>query len=125
MKLLIAGSRTLQPSFDEITKLLHKYTLPVTEIVSGGAKGVDAQAFAWAKEQGVQQVVFYPGWLQHGRNYAGFVRNNKMAAYADALLAIWDGQSTGTKHMINAMKELGKPVYVESPTAESSHVETP
>ena len=53
-----------------------------------------------------------PGWLQHGKHYAAFGRNIKMAFYADALLAIWDGKSKGTKHMIESMQELEKPVKV-------------
>lgn len=55
---------------------------------------------------------FVPGWGLHGKRYAAFVRNNEMAFFADALLAIWDGKSPGTRHMINAMRELGKPVKV-------------
>lgn len=35
-----------------------------------------------------------------------------MAGYADALIAIWDGKSRGTAHMIETMKKLGKPTFV-------------
>lgn len=31
---------------------------------------------------------------------AGFKRNVRMAKYADALVAFWNGKSPGTKHMI-------------------------
>lgn len=113
MKLLIAGSRTIEISNSELSLLIHKYDLMETEIVSGGAIGIDTCAINWAKEVGIQHTIFYPGWKQHGKFYAAYVRNNKMANYADILLAIWDGKSRGTKHMIDAMRELGKPVYVE------------
>ena len=43
---------------------------------------------------------------------AGFKRNMKMAEYADVLLAIWDGESKGTKHMIDSMLLLRKPVVI-------------
>ncbi len=35
-----------------------------------------------------------------------------MAEYADALVAVWDGKSTGTGNMIQTMKDVGKPTYV-------------
>ena len=35
-----------------------------------------------------------------------------MAENADALLAIWDGESRGTKHMIDTAREKGLEVYV-------------
>ena len=35
-----------------------------------------------------------------------------MANYADALLAIWDGKSKGTGHMIRQMVLLDKPIYI-------------
>jgi len=40
------------------------------------------------------------------------MRNREMAKYADCLLAIWDGISTGTGNMIYEMRALGKPVKV-------------
>lgn len=50
-----------------------------------------------------------------GKEYnilAGYQRNERMAVYADALVAFWDGKSKGTKHMIELMEELGKPVVI-------------
>lgn len=112
MRLLIAGSRNLEPDLNYLDSLIKSLPFTTTCIVSGGAKGVDTQAELWAKQAGLQHVIFYPGWLQHGKKYAGYVRNMNMADYADALLAIWDGKSPGTKHMINEMKARGKPVHV-------------
>ena len=43
-------------------------------------------------------------WDLDGKS-AGFKRNVKMAEYADALVAFWDGESKGTKHMIETAKE--------------------
>lgn len=111
MKLLIAGSRTLEPSIDFICSCVKDEAI-ITRIVSGGARGVDTQAIEYAKYLGIPCTIFIPGWGLHGKRYAGYVRNNEMAFYADALLAIWDGGSRGTRHMIEAMKELGKPVKI-------------
>ena len=43
---------------------------------------------------------------------AGQYRNWEMAEYADGLLALWDGESRGTLHMIDCMRRLGKPYEV-------------
>lgn len=73
---------------------------------------MDLAGERWAESQGLPYVRFVPGWGLHSKRYAAFIRNNDMAFYGDALLAIWDGSSKGTRHMIEAMKELGKPVKV-------------
>jgi hypothetical protein len=49
---------------------------------------------------------------------AGFVRNEQMGNYANILIAIWDGKSKGTEHMITYMKKLNKPVFVHILTGE-------
>ena len=51
-----------------------------------------------------------PRWNRYGRK-AGILRNRKMAKYADALIAVWDGLSRGTANMIAEMEALGKPVF--------------
>lgn len=71
----------------------------ITEVVSGGAKGVDSLGEVWAHSMGVPVKVFPADWDKHGKK-AGFVRNAEMAEYADALIAVWDGQSRGTYDMI-------------------------
>ena len=43
---------------------------------------------------------------------AGHARNRDMGDYADALIALWDGQSKGTKGMIDYAKKKGLEVYV-------------
>jgi len=111
MILIIAGSRNVRITVEDIDRVLRSTRNPVTEIVSGGARGPDTTAIAWAVREGMQHVVFHPGWKQHGRA-AGGVRNLKMANYADALLAFWDGKSNGTRNMIEHMRGLGKPVHV-------------
>lgn len=43
---------------------------------------------------------------------SGPIRNGEMAKYADALIAMWDGTSTGTKNMIDQATKHGLKVYV-------------
>ena len=55
--------------------------------------------------------MFNADWNKHGRA-AGPMRNKQMADYADVLIAVWDGQSKGTKNMIDQMNKLNKPVFI-------------
>ena len=112
MKLIVAGSR------DGWTEDMIHYLLDesieaskVTEIVSGGARGVDKYGETWAYENNVEVKLFPANWKEYGKS-AGYRRNTDMARYADALIAFWDGQSKGTEHMINIMSDLQKPTMV-------------
>ena len=53
-----------------------------------------------------------PACWYYARRRAGFLRNEDMLAIADALVAFWDGESHGTKHMIEISQEKGIPVWV-------------
>ncbi len=83
----------------------------ITEIVSGAAKGVDTIGEVIGNEFNIPVVKFPAEWDKYGRS-AGFIRNEQMAKYADALIAVWDGRSNGTKHMINTAKKLGLKIYI-------------
>ena len=112
MKLLIAGSRNLLPRIKFLDTLVWEQCgLEPTEIISGGAKGVDSQAKEYAEALCLPFKVFEADWDKYGKS-AGYRRNKIMATYADELLAIWDGESKGTSHMIDIMHELGKPVHI-------------
>jgi hypothetical protein len=110
MKLIVAGGRDFTDNellYKKLDKLLE--SLPITEIVAGGATGADRLGVEWAIERGVTFKEFNADWRHHGKK-AGPIRNRQMAEYADSLIAFWDGQSRGTKHMIQYMKyEMKKP----------------
>lgn len=110
MRVIIAGSRTIRDMgvLEEAMRLCGHY---VDEVVSGGARGVDQLAVVWAKLNGVPYRVFKADWNEHGKA-AGPIRNTEMSRHADALIAIWDGESRGTKDMIQQMEALGKPVFI-------------
>ena len=106
MKLAIIGSR-------KITQIaLNKY-IPdgVTEIVSGGADGVDTLAREFANKKGLPLVEFLPKYNLYGRA-APIKRNEEIAKYADEALAFWDGTSKGTQYTIKFFEKLGKKVTV-------------
>ena len=104
-KLIIAGTRTFndyQLLRDYTDKLLVNIKEPI-EIVSGHARGADALGERYAMEKGYALKIFPAEWDVYGK-LAGFRRNVQMAEYADALLAFHDGESSGTKHMIETMR---------------------
>lgn len=83
----------------------------ITEIISGTARGVDSIAESIAVTKGYPTKLFPADWDKYGKP-AGAIRNKQMAEYADVLIAIWDGQSKGTKNMIETMNRLNKPVLL-------------
>jgi hypothetical protein len=114
MKVIIAGSRGIVDY--NLVKGAIEYGIKhlgitPTEVVSGGARGIDRLGERFAKEKGITIKQFIPDWDGEGKK-AGILRNKDMGDYADALISIWDGQSRGTKQMIEYMKSLGKPVYI-------------
>lgn len=115
MKVIFAGGRDVP---DEKAKHLvvdayfdSPFRRKLTEVVEGGASGIDAMARRIATNTTIKVKTFHADWKTHGKA-AGPIRDKQMAEYADALIAIWDGQSRGTKNMIETMQKLGKPVYV-------------
>jgi len=110
MKVIIAGSRNITDQ-DQVDEIIWGSPYKITEGVSGNARGVDTLGANWCIEQEIPVAHFPADWATHGK-YAGYLRNEQMAKYADALIAVWDGESKGTKHMIDTMTKLNKPVYV-------------
>lgn len=110
MKVIIAGSRTItDPKI--LAEAITASGFEITEVVSGGAQGVDTLGECWASDNGRKVTCFPAKWKIHGRS-AGPIRNGQMAEYAEALIAIWDGKSRGTQNMIVQAKCLGLKVYV-------------
>jgi len=112
MKYIIAGMRDFHDYeyFRAYMKLLSPF-LEITEVVSGGAKGVDAMGEYWSKENDIKLKVFTAEWDKLGKR-AGHVRNHKMAMYADGLIAFWNGSSRGTADMIKTAQKEGLEGYV-------------
>ena len=114
-RLIIAGGRdfTNYKLLEEKVLSLYESSLKGYElyIVSGGARGADRLGERFAREHGGVPYLFPAEWDKYGKS-AGFRRNQQMADFADGLLAFWDGESRGTKHMINCMEQLGKPVQI-------------
>lgn len=83
----------------------------ITEVVSGGCRGVDWLGEEVAQARGIPLEICRAEWGRHGRA-AGPIRNQKMADYADALVAVWDCKSKGTADMIRRAHKSGLRVFV-------------
>jgi hypothetical protein len=118
MRLIIAGSRDFSPSIALIDHVVRSHgRYKPTELISGGCRGVDQSAEAWAREEGIPIKRFDADWQAVGRA-AGPLRNRAMAEYAgawtnSALIAFWNGTSRGTKNMIDEARRHKLFVYVE------------
>lgn len=106
MKTAVIGSRNLM--VENLEKYLPKGT---TEIVSGGAKGIDTCAREYALANGLKLKEFMPEYEKYGRA-APLKRNLQIIAYADEVVAFWDGQSRGTKYVIEQCRKQNKKVTV-------------
>ena len=119
-KVIIAGSRGFT-DYKLLEDLLDRKFSKVTDthkvvIVSGTAKGADKLGELYAKNKGYPVHPFPADWHLHGKS-AGYKRNKRMAQYADALVAFYDGSSKGTGHMINLAKD-----YISEPMNIHVHV---
>lgn len=106
MKVAVIGSRTLMIS--DFSKYLPAET---KELVSGGARGIDSCAARFAKAHGLKLKEFLPDYEQFGKR-APLLRNLEIIDYADLVLAFWDGESRGTRFVIENCKKKGKPIRV-------------
>ena len=106
MKVAVIGSRNLRVEY------LEAFIPPeTTEIVSGGAKGIDTCAREFAEANEYTYTEFLPDYDKHGKA-APLRRNDEIIEYSDLVLAFWDGKSRGTKYVIGACKNRGVSVKV-------------
>ena len=110
MKLIIAGSRTFT-DYQLLCQTLAPERHRITEVIHGGARGADQLGFRWALQHHIRSRCFAAAWERFGKA-AGVRRNHQMAQAGDLLIAFWDGQSAGTAHMVQCMRQRGKPVVV-------------
>ena len=109
MKVAVIGSRHAPASVSR--RILEELPFNVSEIVSGGAEGVDRLAERVADILGIPVRVFQPDYQRYGRR-APLVRNEQIVEYADQVLAFWDGESRGTQSMIECAKDENIPCTV-------------
>lgn len=114
MKILVAGSRGVT-DYEVVRRAFiesgfwkqYKHSI---EIVSGTARGVDRLGEEFAARNSLAVHRFPADWDTYGKR-AGYIRNVHMAEFVKEhnglVLAIWDGESPGTKHMIDIARDKG------------------
>ena len=107
MKVAVIGSRGL--TVDDLVSYLPP---DVTEIVSGGARGIDTCARLYAQKHGLRLTEFLPQYDRYPGRIAPLRRNDTIIAYADVVLAFWDGVSRGTKYVIDHCEKENVPCRV-------------
>ena len=106
MRVAVIGSRGLM--VENLEDYLPKET---TEIVSGGARGIDACAREYAQRHGLRLAEYLPEYSKYRRG-APLKRNITIIENADLVLAFWDGMSRGTKYVIDNCKKRNIPVEI-------------
>ncbi len=106
MKVAVIGSRNLS-----VNTLKRYLPADTTEIVSGGARGVDTCAERYARAVGLKLTLFLPDYDNYGKG-APLRRNLKIIDYADCVFAFWNGTSHGTRYVIEHCRKQGKPLYI-------------
>ena len=116
MRIVIAGSRGFTDY--QIAKAYIDFCLSNIRreneivILSGGAKGADTLGEQYAKENGFEIERYLADWDTYGKS-AGPRRNRIMAEVCDCVICFWDGESRGTRSMIEYAKEYGKPIRIK------------
>ena len=122
MKVIIAGSR-VGFSYEDFCAAVrhaikgHPEFKNITEVVQGGAIGVDHYGQVWANLKQIPVKCFPAKWALYGKS-AGYKRNEEMADYVSpdgGLIAVWDGKSKGTKHMIDIAQRKNLLTFVYMP----------
>lgn len=110
MKVAIVGSRDL------IIKNLGNY-LPdgTTEIVSGGAKGIDTCAKEYAEIHGVKLTEFLPMYDKYPERFAPLKRNDEIIEYSDMVLVFWNGKNRGSAYVIKKCRDRNVAYIVFKP----------
>jgi len=107
---IIAGSRSIA-EFKFVQEAVEKSGFDISTVISGTANGVDKLGELWARRNGIEVERYPAEWDKYGKS-AGYRRNVQMAKVADSLIAVYDGKSRGTKHMIDIATTSGLKTFV-------------
>lgn len=116
-RVIVAGSRSfsdygvLGKELDKLFAENDEFVGKEIKIISGMARGADTLAIDYADKRKLTKILFPANWKRYPRA-AGFLRNEDMLLLATHLVAFWDGDSSGTRHMIEIAKGKGIPVWV-------------
>ena len=104
MKVAIIGSRHVKNPKVILKKIVEELPAECTEIVSGGAEGTDKLAEKFAMENNFKFTEI--------SSESPLEKSQKLADYADCLIAFWDCTSKGTAVIISTFTKVSKHVKI-------------
>lgn len=118
MKCIICGSRDIN-DYELLKSAIKESGFNITEVISGCAFGADRLGERWARENDVKLSQYPAEWELYGK-LAGRIRNMKMLTLIlppenGCVIALWDGESKGTAHMVEITKKANVKLFVKSP----------
>jgi hypothetical protein len=113
MKVIIAGSREIENVNVDAAVTASGFRGEIDEVVSGGALGVNRAGEDWAVLSHIPVKLFAADWARFGKS-ADVKRNEEMVEYADALVLIWNGKSTGIRSLRDTAIRHGLKVFVQT-----------
>lgn len=112
MKVIIARFRTIT-SQAIVNQAVDDSGFKPTEIICGGATGVDSVGHEWARTHAIPVILVTPEWSIYGSS-AGPKRNRRMAELAGkdgGLILVWDGKSRGSASMKREANRIGIKIF--------------
>lgn len=112
MTTLVTGSRSIDSPLI-VTRAINESPWDIEHIIHGDASGVDSMASTYATRTRIRETKApIPDWVwaKVGAS-AGPLRNEYMVEQADRVIAVWDGQSDGTKDAMQQAASAGLPIY--------------
>lgn len=113
MKVAVIGSRKLYNC--TVEQIISHIPQNASELVSGGAIGVDQLAQEAAHRLALPIRIFPPDYEKNGKQ-APLIRNAQIVDYADLVLAFWDNRSRGTAYTLNLCVKTNTPFRIISIT---------
>lgn len=111
MKVAVVGSRNIKDELSVYNMISEAIPRNCSEIVSGGADGVDMLAEKYARENNLHLTVFKPEYDKYGRS-AAIIRNSKIVEYSDIVFVFWDMHSKGSASTLAKCIETQKPFKI-------------
>jgi len=111
MRTIIAGGRDCENE-SVLEDALNECGWVPTVVLCGMARGADTLGMLWAERNEVPVEKYPAEWKKHGK-IAGPIRNGEMANTGDALIALWDGKSRGTRDMIAKARLKGLKIHIQ------------
>ena len=97
-KIAVGGSRSID-SYEMVSEVLGNLLRDEDIILSGNAPGADRLGERFGREKGIEVKIIPSEWDRHGFK-ATMMRNEVLLKSADYVICFWDGESKGTRHMM-------------------------